>query len=90
MEREAPRFINRPEPGFFLVEDQSVPRHLRPRLRADRSYVTASIYIETAQDDAVVLVGEIDGREIDARDLWEMRVYPISEAEYSQRRMGNG
>ena len=84
------RAIGKPEPGWFLVQRLYAEDEIMPRLMVEREYVTASIYTESGIDDEPVLCAEIDGRAVDPHDLWTMRVYPISEAEYEQRRNKNG
>lgn len=81
-----PRIIDQPKPGWFLVQRLYADGEVMPRFLKDREYVTASIREESQPDDATILLGEIDGRPVDPMALWNLRLWPVSEAEYEDRR----
>ena len=81
-----PRDMNDPKPGWFVTPRMYGADEVRPRLLADRDWVTASIWEESQPDDSTILNAEIDGQMIDPHELWTTKLWPISEAEYHSRR----
>lgn len=80
------RVSDEPRVGFYLTEYEYAPDEQRPRFLKDRLYLTCSIWAEDQPDDTTIMMAEIDGRPADPFVLWNKRLWPVSEAEYLDRR----